>query len=168
MRTLSGIRSVSLLGLASLTLAAACAGGAGASPAGGSPSAGSSPVASANPTATEDDEPAPTEAAGSVNPSLVPASILGPIVADAATRAGVDVSELAVVYAASVEFNDGSLGCPEPGMGYTQAIVPGYQVILEHEGTRLDYRASGPGAFRLCPSGGEPLTEDDESFPGDY
>ncbi len=161
MRTLSTIRSACLLGVASLALAAACAGGAGASPPRGSPSTAASATAGASASATDVEEPLPTEAGISIDPSLVPASVLGPIVADAATRAGVDVSELVVVHAAPVEFNDGSLGCPEPGMGYTQAIVPGYQVIVEHDGAQLDYRASGPGAFRLCPEGGEPL-------PGDY
>jgi hypothetical protein len=161
MRTLSAIRPALLLAVAALTLAAGCASGAGASPPRGSPSAAASATAGASASASDVEEPSPTEAGMSVDPSLVPASVLGPIVADAATRAGVDVSELVVVHAAPVEFNDGSLGCPEPGMGYTQAIVPGYQVIVEHDGAQLDYRASGPGAFRLCPEGGEP-------FPGDY
>jgi hypothetical protein len=92
-----------------------------------------------------------------VDPEIVPEAVLQPIVADAAARAGVDPSELRLVYAASVEYNDGSLGCPQPGMMYTQAIVPGWQVILEHDGAVLDYRASGPGAFRLCEQGGEPI-----------
>jgi hypothetical protein len=95
-----------------------------------------------------------------VDPLIVPQAVLDPIVADAATRAGVDPSQLQVVHAAAVEFNDGSLGCPEPGMAYTQAIVPGWQVILEHDGNRIDYRASGAGAFRGCADGGEPLPGD--------
>jgi hypothetical protein len=92
-----------------------------------------------------------------VDPASIPQGILQPILADAATRAGVDPSELRLVYASAVDFNDSSLGCPEPGMMYTQAIVPGYQVIVEHDEAVLDYRASGPGAFRLCPSGGAPI-----------
>jgi hypothetical protein len=28
-------------------------------------------------------------------------------------------------------WNDGSLGCPEPGMMYTQALVNGYWLIIE-------------------------------------
>ena len=95
-----------------------------------------------------------------MDPLVVPQAVLAPIVADAAARAGVDPADLTVVHAAHVEFNDGSLGCPEPGMFYTQAIVPGWQVILEHDGTRIDYRASGAGAFRVCPEGGEPLPGD--------
>lgn len=162
MRNPAAVRSISVLGVASVALAAACAGGAASSPLRGSPSAaGGAATASPSASATDVEDPAPTEAAVTVDPSLVPASVLGPIVADAATRAGVDVSELAILHAAPVEFNDGSLGCAEPGVGYTQAIVSGYQVIVEHGGAQLDYRASGPGAFRLCPQGGEPLPGDD-------
>ena len=34
-------------------------------------------------------------------------------------------------------------------MMYTQALVDGYQVIVEANGTRLDYRGSAPGKFRI-------------------
>ena len=30
-------------------------------------------------------------------------------------------------------WNDGSLGCPMPGCCYTQALVPGFLIIIEHE-----------------------------------
>lgn len=96
----------------------------------------------------------------SADPAVIPDAVLRPIVLDAAARAGVEPGDLTLVHAAAVEFNDGSLGCPEPGMAYTQAIVSGWQVILEHAGERIDYRASGPGAFRVCPEGGEPLPGD--------
>jgi hypothetical protein len=42
------------------------------------------------------------------------------------------------------------LGCPERGVLYTQAQVPGYQVILELDGQRFDYRADERGIVRLC------------------
>jgi hypothetical protein len=80
----------------------------------------------------------------------LPSAIIDPIVADAATRLGVDPSAVTVVDAHEETWNDGSLGCPEPGMMYTQALVDGYQVIVEANGTQLDYRGSGPGQFRLC------------------
>jgi hypothetical protein len=58
-----------------------------------------------------------------------------------------------VIEAAAVEWSDGSWGCPEPGMTYTQAIVNGWQVVVEAAGQTLDYRATGPGSFRLCENG---------------
>jgi hypothetical protein len=80
----------------------------------------------------------------------LPAAIIDPIVADAAARLGVDPSAVTVVDAHEETWSDGSLGCPEPGMMYTQALVDGYQVVVEANGTQLDYRGSGPGQFRLC------------------
>jgi hypothetical protein len=75
---------------------------------------------------------------------------MDPIVADAAARLGVDPSMVEVVSAEQKTFGDGSLGCPRPGEMYTQAVVDGYQVIVEANGTQLDYRGSAPGQFRVC------------------
>ena len=80
----------------------------------------------------------------------LPAAIIDPIVADAAARLGVDPSNVRIVAAEARTFGDGSLGCPVPGEMYTQALVDGYQVIVEVNGMQLDYRVSGPGQFRLC------------------
>ncbi|WP_418605475.1 hypothetical protein [Georgenia sp. SUBG003] len=51
-------------------------------------------------------------------------------------------------------WNDGSLGCPEPGTVYTQALVDGYHVVLEAGGERYDYRVGGAADVRLCTSAG--------------
>jgi len=80
----------------------------------------------------------------------LPAAIIDPIVADAAARLGVDPSMVKVVAAELRTYGDSSLGCPRPGEMYTQAVVDGYQVVVEANGTRLDYRGSGPGRFRIC------------------
>jgi hypothetical protein len=81
--------------------------------------------------------------------SVVPARLLGDIVADAADRAGVDASAVTLVSAGSRTWSDGSLGCPQPGMYYTQALVDGYQVIVSAGGKEYDYRTSRSG-FQLC------------------
>lgn len=78
----------------------------------------------------------------------VPASILDAILADAAGRAE---GPFVVLRGQSVVWSDGSLGCPEPGMMYTQALVDGYWVVLEGNSQTLDYRASVNGSFKLCP-----------------
>lgn len=44
-------------------------------------------------------------------------------------------SALTLKSKAEVEWSDGSLGCPRPGMMYTQAIVPGYKLIFS-DGSR--------------------------------
>jgi hypothetical protein len=86
---------------------------------------------------------------GSGSGSLTPA-IVDPIIADAASRAGVPVSEVTLVSAEAVTWPDGGLGCPLPGMVYPQVVVDGYQVIVEADGRTYDYRGSSVGKFRLC------------------
>ena len=63
---------------------------------------------------------------------------------------GVDLASATVVRAEAVEWSDGSLGCPEPGMLYTQAITPGYHVVISVDGVEYDYRATEAGQVRLC------------------
>ena len=121
--------------LAALIVLAACTSDGGANGSSGEPSASS---------ADSSGEP------GASGDAALPASITDPIVADAAVRLGVDPSVVTIVEARAQTFPDGSLGCPEPGMMYTQALVDGYQVIVEANGTRLDYRGSAPGRFRIC------------------
>lgn len=86
----------------------------------------------------------------------VPSAILEPILADAAERLSVDPIQLTVLVAEQVTWPDGSLGCPQPGMSYTQALVDGYRVVVEAADTELDYRVGGSGGFRLCEGAGRP------------
>jgi len=80
----------------------------------------------------------------------VPQGILDAVLADAAARTGVAVANLTVVEATSVTWPNGALGCPQPGMMYTDMIVPGYHVIVEAGGRRLDYRFGMNVAPSLC------------------
>lgn len=61
-----------------------------------------------------------------------------------------------------VVWSDGSLGCPRPGMMYTQALVPGWRVVVGDGRTEWIYHASRAGAWLRCPAGGAqpPLTRD--------
>lgn len=85
-----------------------------------------------------------------MNPSLH--SVVQTVMADAARRTGIAPSTLKVVSADAVTWPDGSLGCPQPGMMYTQALVPGYRVRLQAGEQVLDYHASARGSFVLCPA----------------
>jgi hypothetical protein len=89
---------------------------------------------------------------GSGSGSLTPA-IVDPIIADAASRANVPVSEVTLISAEAVTWPDGGLGCPLPGMVYPQVVVDGYQVIVKAGGKSYDYRGSSVGKFRLCVPG---------------
>lgn len=59
--------------------------------------------------------------------------------ADAAERTGVAEDEITLVSIEMVTWPDSSLGCPEPDTMYTQALVDGYRIVLEADGTQLTY-----------------------------
>jgi hypothetical protein len=83
----------------------------------------------------------------------VPKGILDPILNEAAKLANVSREELVIVRAEPVVWSDGSLGCPEPGMEYTQMLTNGYWVVINAAGQTYDFRVSRDGSFRLCPPG---------------
>lgn len=74
--------------------------------------------------------------------------------ADLASRLQIDPALIEVVVAERVTWPDGSLGCPQPGRFYTQALVEGFRVVLGTGGrTRVYvYHAGSDGAAFLCPS----------------
>ena len=71
-------------------------------------------------------------------------------IADASERFGVPEAEVAVAGALDVVWADGSLGCPEPGIVYTQALVDGYLLTLEVDGRRVAYHGEDGGTPFLC------------------
>ena len=90
----------------------------------------------------------------------VPQAILDPILNEAAALAKVSREQLVIVRAQSVIWSDGSFGCTEPGMMYTQILVNGYWVVIEAEGQKYDFRVGSGGSFRLCPPGrGQPPSQ---------
>jgi len=90
-----------------------------------------------------------SRATGSAGPIGLPASKIAPVVVDAAGRAGVTPDQVKVVSAEAMTFPDGSLGCPEPGMAYTQMVVDGFKIVAQAKGVTYDYRGTANG-FRLC------------------
>jgi hypothetical protein len=83
----------------------------------------------------------------------VPEPLFEIVLADLLDRTGSDRSMVKVIKSEFVVWSDGSLGCPQPGMMYTQALVDGYQVIFDINGEPYDYHLSDRGAFILCQSG---------------
>ena len=71
---------------------------------------------------------------------------------DLAERLQVDPADIQVVAAKMVQWRSGATGCPEPGMNYTMAIVPGVQILLKANGEVHHYHAGiGRVPFR-CPA----------------
>jgi hypothetical protein len=87
-------------------------------------------IQGAGPTRTAD-----TAAASPISPD----ALVALATADAAGRAGLGQADVRAVRVESREWSDRSLGCPRPGMGYAQAITPGYLIVVEVAGQQLEY-----------------------------
>jgi hypothetical protein len=128
--------------VAALTLFGCTGGQAGASPA-------NAPVEQPSRTL-----PPIERASPSTGPAVVgevPPAIAAEARSMLATQLGPDAAASAeLVVAEAVTWPDGALGCPEPGMFYTQMVVPGYRIVFEVDGKRYDYRASRDGSVRAC------------------
>lgn len=132
------------------------------------PTSPASPVTQAPPGTTtsipDDFDPAPVddEDVGDVTRDPDSAgpeagSLLDLALADLARRLGVQVTDIRVISSEKVTWRDGSLGCPEPGMGYTQALVPGWRALLEVDGVEYSYHAALDREPFLCEDPQEPL-----------
>ena len=87
----------------------------------------------------------------------------GPVaaaIADLATRLGVDESNVTLVSQDEVTWPDGSLGCPQPDMSYTQALVNGSLIVLEVDGKSYEYHSGGSREPFYCPNPTEPASGD--------
>lgn len=78
-------------------------------------------------------------------------------VADLASRQGADPQDIRIVVAESVTWRDGSLGCPQEGMSYTQALTQGSRFKLELAGSTFWYHQGADRAPFLCLDPRDPL-----------
>jgi hypothetical protein len=96
--------------------------------------------------------PFETTTRGPIAPTGEPATVSparwDAIVADLASRGVTGTPQLESAHA--VTWNNGALGCPSPGMVYTQALVDGMRVIVPVDGPTYDYRFGTSDAPKLC------------------
>jgi hypothetical protein len=83
-------------------------------------------------------------------------SMLPALREDAARRSGVAAADLRVMSVEDVTWSDGSLGCPQPGRIYTQALVPGHRVRIAAPGAPgapMNYHIGTRGnGWLYCPA----------------
>jgi hypothetical protein len=70
---------------------------------------------------------------------------------DLATRLGIDPQSIQLHEARRVTWPSGATGCPQPGMSYTQALMPGVLIVLGADGKTFLYHASSDGEPFYCP-----------------
>ncbi len=90
----------------------------------------------------DDDAPSPGPSLNAASTAIPAEGLSERIVADLATRLGVPVSDIHHVESCEFTWPDGSLGVAESGMVYTQALVPGWLVILEAGGEEYRYHGA--------------------------
>jgi hypothetical protein len=97
-------------------------------------------------------DPAGKQSAQDAVGADVPPDLIGAAISDAVRRSGAARTDVKVVIAESVTWSDGSMGCPQPGMMYTQALSAGYRIVLEAAGQTLNYHSSADGGPTFCPA----------------
>ena len=61
-----------------------------------------------------------------------------------------DPKDIKVLNSKKVTWANGSLGCPKEGEVYTQALVDGYEILLEDNKITYDYRVVDNNNFKIC------------------
>jgi hypothetical protein len=78
-------------------------------------------------------------------------------VGDLATRLDVAEVTIDVLDARPVSWRDGSIGCPDPGLAYAQAEVPGSLIVLRGGDASYRYHAAAGSPFFYCEHPQAPL-----------
>jgi hypothetical protein len=77
-------------------------------------------------------------------------SLVTQVKSDLAERLAIAPEQIELVDAASVTWPDRSLGCPQPGMVYTQVQVDGFLIRLRVKDQIYEYHGGGGRAPFLC------------------
>lgn len=99
--------------------------------------------------------PSPSSSPSSPSPSSGPSGDAARpdvvrAVDDLAATLGVDAGDVEVVSVEEVTWRDGSRGCAQPGMAYTQALVDGSRITLRAGGRTYEYHAGGSQPPARC------------------
>lgn len=88
-----------------------------------------------------DEEPVPTEIPADLTPGQLAAISL------LAGNLGISTDQIKLISTEAVDWPDGCLGVAEEGLMCTQAIVPGFRVILEANSREVEYRTNEDGTL---------------------
>lgn len=67
-----------------------------------------------------------------------------------ASKLNIDTATISLAGVESVTWRSGAMGCPEPGMVYTQALVPGKLIMLKVGKKAYRYHSSPEGSPFYC------------------
>ena len=81
----------------------------------------------------------------------VASAAAAPVIAAIAADLGVSPESVQLITFESRDWPDSSLGCPQPDMLYAQVVTPGYLVVVEVAGERIEYHTDKRGTVVPCP-----------------
>jgi hypothetical protein len=111
------------------------------------------PTIPAMPTQNDETQPLPIPAIASLQPLIEKAKT------DLAQRLSIPASQINAAETKQVFWPDASLGCPQPGLTYTQVEVPGYLIILQSNGNEFEYHANIHDYIFYCENPTPPILE---------
>ena len=91
-------------------------------------------------------DPSPPSSGGT---SAAPTDVVR-AVDDLAATLDVDAGDVEVVAVEEVTWRDGSRGCAQRGMAYTQALIDGSRITLRAGGRTYEYHSGGSQPPALC------------------
>ena len=155
------VRSLSLLVVISLLLG--CAVPPSATGAAGSPSADTPAVPpTAEPVTLTPTTPTGTTAlpTAAATPSTTPAASIPPQANAAveqvrqavATKTGAALASVTVNSVTALNWPDSALGCPQPGVMYSQLVTPGYKIVVSAKGQTFEYHSDRGSHVVTCPT----------------
>ena len=83
---------------------------------------------------------APTINQPSGNIEPIPDNFLDLVATEMQTKSGLSPESYEIIHAEFVTWSDGSLGCPQPSVMYTQALVDGYWIVVKTSEQTFDKR----------------------------
>ena len=115
-----------------------------------SPPSASPSTPDATGTGTASASPSPTGTGSALPDDIRTRPTVVAAIDDTASREGVPPEQVVVAAWSPVTWTDGSLGCPQEGMSYTQALVEGELLILRVGAELFQYHARTGSPFTYC------------------
>lgn len=114
-----------------------------------SPSTAVNPIATITP---ENEQETPVMNESSIHTPLGPSleQFVNPAKEDLADRLSIDIKQIELIEFKAMVWPDSSMGCPQPGMEYTQVQREGYFIRLQYGDKLFDYHGGGNRPPFLC------------------
>jgi hypothetical protein len=67
-----------------------------------------------------------------------------------ATKTGAALASVTVNSVTALNWPDSALGCPQPGVMYSQLVTPGYKIVVSANGQTFEYHSDRGSHVVTC------------------